>query len=301
VPEAERRCATCGRAQAQIGEDVTHRLAYVPAHFVEHEYHRPTYACGHCKDHVTTAPAPHSVAGCAADPSLLAHIVVSKFADHCPLQRLQGIYARSGAAIPRATLADWVAVVGDVVAPVVTALEARVRAATIVRTDATGLHVLDPSVAAHIVQGTMWGYVGDDRDVVFRYTPTGAGARGPWEYLAERTGYVQADAASVFDRLFTGQAATAIELGCWADGRRRLVALQATDGRATYPLQLIARLYRIEHLADAKQLTADARAALRRERSQPVLDKLHRWLVPALAAESPSSDFAKALGYLLNH
>ena len=44
----------------------------------------------------------------------------------------------------------------------------------------------------------MWCYVGDERDVVFRYTPTGEGATGPWETL-------QADAASVFDRLFNGQ------------------------------------------------------------------------------------------------
>ncbi len=47
----------------------------------------------------------------------------------------------------------------------------------------------------------MWCYMGDDRDVVFRYAPTGEGATGPWEFLAGRTGYVQADAASVFDRI----------------------------------------------------------------------------------------------------
>ena len=59
-------------------------------------------------------------------------------------------------------------------------------------------------------------FVGDDRDVLFRYTPTGAGATGPWDFLAGRTGYIQADAANVFDRLLDGQVATAIE--SWGAG-----------------------------------------------------------------------------------
>ena len=82
--------------------------------------------------------------------------------------------------------------------------------------------------------------------VVFRYTPTGEGATGPWEFLAGRKGYVQADAASVFDRLFNGQVASATEVGCWAHARRRLVALKDMDCRVAYPLKLIARMYRIE-------------------------------------------------------
>jgi len=61
VPEAERTCGGCGRAMKPIGADVSRRLEYVPAHFVEHEYHREKYACGSCKDGVTTAPAPPQV------------------------------------------------------------------------------------------------------------------------------------------------------------------------------------------------------------------------------------------------
>jgi len=215
VPEAERTCRGCGRVMRPIGEDVSRRLEYVPASFVEHEYHRAKYACGTCQDGVTTAPAPPQVLErSAAGASLLAHVVVSKYADHIPLHRLSRIDARSGAEIPVSTLADWTAGVGDLVAPLVERLAQRVLAAAIVRTDATGLKVLDPQSPEHIQRGSIWAYVGDDRDVLFRYTPTGAGATGPWDFLAGRTGYIQADAANVFDRLFNGQVATAIELCC---------------------------------------------------------------------------------------
>ena len=302
IPPDQRLCATCQHEKVAIGVDVTRRLEYVPGHFVEHEYHLDKWACGRCKDGVTTAPAPAQVlARSAADTSLLAHVVVSKFADHTPLHRLHRIYARSGADIPVSTLADWTAGVGALVEPLVERLAARVLGADIVRTDATGLKVLDPQSPDHIELGSMWAYVGDDRDVLLRYTPTGEGATGPWAFLARRTGYIQADASNVFDRLFTGQAAHAVELGCWSHGRRRLVALQDMDCRVAYPLKLIARLYRIEHLADARGLTPEPRAALRQERSAPVLEKLQRWCVVTRTNEPPSTDLAKAAGYLVNH
>lgn len=300
APDA-RRCATCGGDAHRIGTDVTHTLELVPAHFVEHEYRLAKYACPRCKDGVTTAPGPSKVLErSAADASLLADVVVSKYVDHCPLHRLHRIYGRDGVELPVSTMADWVAGVAELVTPLVEQLAARVRKALVVRTDATGLRVLDPASPAHIELGTVWAYVGDDRDVVFRYAPTGEGATGPWAFLAGRTGYVQADAASVFDRLYTGQVATAVEVGCWAHGRRRLVELQDTDARVAYPLQLIARLYRIERLADLEHRTADARLVLRRERSVVLTEKLHRWLVAMLAAEPPSSALAKAAAYFIN-
>jgi transposase len=302
VPPEDQTCPTCHDPMRCLGVDVTRRLQYVPGHFVEAESHRQKWACPRCKDAVITAPAPPQVLPrSAADASLLAHIVVSKFADHTPLHRLHRIYDRSGADIPVSTLTDWVAGVGTLVEPLVERLAARVRAAYIVRTDATGLKVLDPRSPDHVEMGSIWAYVGDDHDVLFRYTPTGEGATGPWTFLAGRTGYVQADAATVFDRLFTGQAAQAVEVGCLAHGRRKLIALQEMDCRVAYPLKLLARVYRIEHLADARELAPDDRAALRRDRTAPVMEKLHRWCGLTRAQEPPGTDLAKAAGYFVNH
>lgn len=302
VPAEAQICPQCDETMPAIGVDVTRRLRYIPGHFVEEETHRTKRACPRCKETVVTAPAPPQVlARSAADASLLAHVVVSKFADHTPLHRLHRIYARSGADLPVSTLADWVAGVGTLVEPLVERLAARVRDAYVVRTDATGLKVLDPRSPDHIALGSIWAYVGDDRDVLFRYTPTGEGATGPWTFLAGRTGYVQADAATVFDRLFTGAVADAIEVGCLAHARRKLVALQDMDCRVAYPLKLLARVYRLEHLADARGLAPDERAALRQARTAPVLDRLQRWCVLMRAQEPPSTDLAKAAGYFINN
>ncbi len=39
---------------------------------------------------------------------MLAHVLVSKYADHLPLYRLSQIFAREGVDIDRSTMADWV-------------------------------------------------------------------------------------------------------------------------------------------------------------------------------------------------
>jgi transposase len=302
LPREARTCETCSREKDDIGFDTTHRLEYVPGYFIDHEYHDHKYACRRCKDGVTTAPAPPQVLErSAADASVLAHVVVSKYADHTPLHRLHRIYARSGAEIPVSTLADWTAGVATLVEPLVDCLAERVLGADIVRTDATGLKVLDPQSTEHIELGSVWAYIGDDRDVVFRYTPTGEGATGPWTFLKGRTGYIHADASNVFDRLFNGEVARAIEVGCWSHGRRRLVAMRDTDCRVAYPLKLIARLYRVEHLADARGLMPDGRLALRQARSAPIVERLYGWAALARQSEPPSSDLARAAGYLVNH
>lgn len=299
---ADLMCARCGLPMKRIGEDVTRRLRYVPGYFSEDETHRGKFACCDCKEGVTTAPAPPQVLErCAADASVLAHVVTSKFVEHMPLHRLSRSYARQGVEIPVSTLADWVAGVGELIAPLVDRLAQRVLGATILRTDATGLLVLDPDSPDNAVRGSLWAYVGDDRDVLFRYTPTGEGETGPWEFLAGRTGYIQADASNVFDRLFNGQVANAVELGCWAHGRRNLVDLEDTDCRVAYPLTLVARMYRVEHLADARGLVPDERAKLRQERTAPILEKLKRWFTATCAAEPPSSALHGACAYPLNH
>ena len=302
VPEAERRCTQCGEAKEQIGEDVSHTLEYVPGHFMEHQHHHPKYACGKCKEGVTTAPGPDKIIERSpAEASVLAPVVVSKIVDHCPLHRLHRIYERSGVDLPVSTLSEWMGKVADLCQPLVERLTEKTLAAYLNQTDATGVRVLDPESPENIERGTMWCYVGDERNVVFRYTPTGEGATGPWEFLAGRTGYVQADAASVFDRVFNGRVASAVEVGCWSHARRKLTELQDRDCRVAYPLKLIARLYRLEHLADAKGLSPDERVALRQERSPPVLEKLQRWWAATHANEPPASDFAKAAAYRMNH
>jgi transposase len=298
LPESERMCTTCAVPKQAIGEDVSELLELVPAHFRVQEHHRVKYACGRCKDGVQTAPGPDKlIEKGLAGPGLLAHVAVSKYEDHIPLCRLSEMYERGGVELANSTLCGWVAAVAEEVQPVVERIWEKALAAHTLQTDASGLKVLDRDDPDGIRTGTMWCFVGDEKYVVFKYAPTGSGEDGPWKFLAGREGYLQADAASVFDRLYNGARANATEVGCWAHARRKFHALQDSDARVAYPLKLISQLYRLEDLADRRGLDAEARLELRRERASPILERLDRWLQSTIGSEPPASALAKACTY----
>ena len=110
VIEPESTLCPCGCGEmTKIGEDRTERLHVVPAQLQVIVTIRPKYACGSCEEGVTQAPAPaHLIEGGLPTEGMLAHVMVSKFADHLPLYRLAQIYARSGVELHRSTLASWV-------------------------------------------------------------------------------------------------------------------------------------------------------------------------------------------------
>ncbi len=169
--EGERRCAQCGETQQKIGVEIARRIEWIPGHFVHHEHRLSKYACAKCRDGVVTAPGPQRILERSiADASVLAQVVVSKYVEHTPLHRLHESYARTGASIPVSTLSDWAGGVADLVEPVVGRLGQQVLAAHVVRTDATGLKVLDPRSPANIQRGTIWVYLGDEHDVISRPT-----------------------------------------------------------------------------------------------------------------------------------
>src|SRR3546814_5388915 len=109
VIEPESLICTCGGCLHCIGEDVSERLDVVPARFRVIITRRPKYACRSCGDGVRQAPAPaHLIEVGIPTEATIAHVLVSKYADHLPLYRQAPIYSRQGIDLDRSTLADWV-------------------------------------------------------------------------------------------------------------------------------------------------------------------------------------------------
>jgi transposase len=302
LPPEERTCPRCETPMPKIGEDVSELVELVPAHFLVEEHRRAKYACRTCKETVVTAPGPDKVVEKGlAGPGLLAHVVTSKFEQHLPLTRLVEIYRRGGLETSVSTLCGWVDATARELRPIVDRIADRLFHSTLLQTDGSGIKVLDRDDPEGIRRGTMWCSVGDRRYVLFRYTRDGTGEEGPWKHLAGREGYLQADAANIFDRLYDGQRARAIEVGCWAHARRKLHELVEVDLRVAYPLKLIAQLYRIEDLADRRGASPPDRLKLRRERSQAIIDRYQRWVADTASREPPASNLAKACAYSANH
>jgi transposase len=197
-------CPDCGGALRKFGEDVTEQLEYIPESFKVIRHVRPKFACNGC-DRVVEAPAPsRPIERGIAGPGLLAHVLVSKFADHLPLYRQSEIYARQGVEIERSTLAGWVGGASELLTPLVDALRRHVISASKIHADDTPIPVLAPG-NGKTKTGRLWTYVRDDRPagedtppaVWFAYSPDRKGEH-PQQHLKNFTGALQADAYAGF-------------------------------------------------------------------------------------------------------
>src|SRR5438477_5977251 len=189
IAEADKQCA-CGHTRTRIGEDVSEKLEYEPASFVVIETVRPKYVCPHCHEGVVEAPAPpQAVEKSLAGEGLLAHVVVSKYVDHLPLHRLEGIFAREGIDLPRSTLCGWVADVATALTPIGDQLRREITAATYLQTDDTSVTVLGDHGGSF--KGRLWAYLDPlGRQVVFEATTTHE-RDGPAAFLADFRGALQ--------------------------------------------------------------------------------------------------------------
>lgn len=87
---------------------------------------------------------------------------------------------------------------------------------------------------------------------------------------------------------------------CWAHVRRRFYALAAAGPApiASEALRRIAELYHVED--DIRGLTAQARLAVRRERSRTIIAELEPWLREKLGLISQKTKLAEAIRYTLS-
>ena len=155
-------CPDCGGQLRKFGEDVSEQLEYIPDSFKVIRHVRPKFACSGC-ERVVEAPAPsRPIERGLAGPGLLAHVLVSKFADHLPLYRQSEIYARQGVEIERSTLAGWVGGASELLSPLIDAIQKHVLAGAKLHADDTPMPVLAPG-SGKTKTGRLWTYVRDDR------------------------------------------------------------------------------------------------------------------------------------------
>src|SRR5262245_58941610 len=112
LSEAECACPACGEPRVKIDEEISEQLDYRPAALFVIEHARFVYVCKKCEGQVATAPKPlQPIDKGLPGPGLLSQVLVSKYADHLPLHRLERIFGRHGLELKRSTLCDWVGAV----------------------------------------------------------------------------------------------------------------------------------------------------------------------------------------------
>jgi transposase len=297
-------CPDCGGQLRQFGEDVSEQLEYIPDSFKVIRHVRPKFACSGC-ERVVEAPAPsRPIERGLAGPGLLAHVLVSKFADHLPLYRQSEIYARQGVEIERSTLAGWVGGASELLTPLIDAIQKHVLAGAKLHADDTPMPVLAPG-SGKTKTGRLWTYVRDDRPagqptapaVWFAYSEDRKGEH-PRQHLKNFKGGLQADAYAGFHHLYGD--GDIYEVACWAHARRKFHEIHVIHASptTTEALTKISALYAIEDEVRGKP--ADQRLVVRQSRAKPLLDDMRKWMEKALRSLSAKSETAGAIRYALS-
>ncbi len=191
-----------------------------------------------------------------ATPSLVGHIASRKVTEGMPLFRLEDAFTREGVPVDRGLMSRWIEHAGATFgATIVHAMRMHAFAtAFCIATDATGLLV--QPIRTHekrrrpCKRGHFLVQIADRDHIFFEYleretsATIGAAFRG-------FSGYVQADAKSVFDALFeppddNEDGASRIEVGCWSHARRKF--WEATAAKSVVAREGLVRIGRIFEL-----------------------------------------------------
>jgi len=305
VDVESKACPCCGGELHRIGEDVSEKLDVVPAQFRVLVVRRPKYACRACEDVVIQAPAPaRLIEGGLPTEATVAHVLVSKYADHLPLYRQAQIYERQGIQLDRSTLADWVGRAAFHLRPIRERILANLRSSAKLFADETTAPVLDPGRGG-AKTGQLWAYARDDRPwggtdppaVAYVYAPDRTASQ-PIAHLSGFAGVLQVDGYAGYRALAQkGDVSLAF---CWSHVRRRFYERFVADASpiAAEALQRIALLYAVEK--DIRGRNPDQRRAARQERSRPVVAELEPWLRAKLPLLSQKSKLAEAIRYALS-
>ncbi len=300
----------CGCQMKQIGEDKQDKLGIIPKRFYIERHVYPKYTCNQCERQTLTQAKTDAqiIDRSIATPELLAHILISKYADHQPLYRQNLIYQRSGVYLSDATMADWVGRCGVELVPLVKRLRELLLDEPILHADETPVTIMKVGGKSP-KQGYVWAYVTPQHNLLKAVVYDFAISRRnehPKAFLARWQGQLVCDDYNGYKFLFH-QGVT--EIGCMAHARRKFHELQVTGQSLVSheALDLFQKLYAVEREIDErfeKNAVPSPRNSqtvwqIRQAKAKPVAEALHQWLLEKRQLATKNSAIARAIDYCL--
>mgnify|MGYP002649199671 FL=1 len=307
----------CGCQMTQIGQDVQDKLGFKPKQFYRERHVYPKYICRNAECNreklVQAKTDAQIIDKSIATPALLAHVLISKYADHLPLYRQSLIYQRSGVYLSDSTLADWVGRCGVQLRFLVNRLRQMILTQPILHADETPVKVLNgygvKDVKGKLKQGYVWAYVTPKHSpikaVVYDFAQ-GRGSEHPNAFLKGFKGKLICDGYNGYKPLF-GRGV--IEVGCMAHARRKFHELHVTGQSliSIEALELFQSLYAVEREIDERfeknptPMPRDAQIVrqIRQQKAKPIADRLYAWLQQKRLGTTKNADITKAIEYCL--
>lgn len=300
LPAEEKICPETGVFLVKIGEEKTSKLALKPGRFFIKEIIRPKYAHPQkSEEGVKIAELPETLlTRCIADESLLADILVKKFADHLPLNRMSEILARQGIFVSRQILSQWVIRCGEALKPLYDEMYKQILASGNVFIDETPVKMLAPG-KGQTHQSFMWVMSGgNEANPAYRVYNfrTSRQHHHAAELLKDFCGVLHSDKYGAYEALANNKQFTWCP--CWVHIRRKFIEAESGDPSfRKWVLAQMQELFKLEE--EAWALSAQERLRIRQEKEVPIIDDLICAIKDKLLNGKilPKSKFREALGY----
>jgi len=173
----------------KIGENITEVLEYIPGKLFVKKYIRPKYVFPEEGKIVTaelpSLPIPRGNAG----PSLLAHLIISKYVDHLPFYRQVQQFKRYGYDVAESTIIDWFNASCNLLMPLYGNLRKLVQSSDYLMGDETPIKVLTKDKPGATHKGFHWVYLAPHENIICFEYQKGRGREGPKNFLKILMGY----------------------------------------------------------------------------------------------------------------
>jgi transposase len=322
LPEEQKMCTKCPvpHPLERIGEEIRECYHFEPPKISVEQHIRPTYACTETHEYVITAPNPPTLLPkTMASPSLLAHLVASKFDFGMPVYRLcRQLQSWGMDCLSPGTAGTWVNTIGgDKVVPLIKLLNEGMFSASFWHMDESYLQVLKSDKAPtsdHFMVVRAAGPPGK-RIILYDYIPSRTKEALKQLLLDEEgqpyRGKLLTDGLERYDEICAEL--KLLHFGCWQHARAyyykarkvsqlpsaRTLADSAIDDhiRQIFAVESQVETLRAEYAQRGDSLPSEGARAVRQSKSKPVMDKFKEWVDKLLPGTPPNSALGKALAY----
>ena len=233
---------------------------------------------------IETVPVPHEVVRRSLlAPSMVAHILYSKYGLGLPFYRQEQDLRRVGIELDRGTMCRCAEDVGATLGAIVMAAAKEAKeTAFCLSTDATGVAIQPKPLSDGRRQACRKGHffvvLADCDHIFFEYQPKHT-SEAVCEMFRGYSGYIQADAHAIYDVLYRGEATTGPpprEVACWSHCRRHF--WEAACAKAPLGREALFRIRNLFRLDQSwASLPPAQRHSLRTEKLRPFVDEFFEW------------------------
>ena len=283
IPEEDKTCPVCSTPLVKIGEEFVRReLVFIPAKLKVVEIYSFNYSCPECSKRDIPVMKkgkdgkPHMLYGMAS-AGTVAWVMYQKFCNSLPYCRQEKDWKQYGAAITRATMANWVIRNSEAFfRPMYEYFHRKLLERNFLMADETPLQVLHEEGRRAQTKSYMWlfrsGEDGGIPIILYKYSPTRAGDNAV-EFLQEFNGYLMCDGYSGYNKV-----SNAKRTACWAHIRRYLTDAIPKGKQLDYTqpsvqgMMYINQLFHLEDVIKAEHSSFDAIKKARLEKEKPIVE-----------------------------